>query len=211
MEHVADLAPLEVGFESLGLDTRHLQEVLHDALEAAVGRLDLGSKGIALSKPIQCGADDGDGCLQLMRDAVKQRAMQALRLGEQLGAVLRGEELLALAMIPLQGLLTSAQPRDQMPHAECHDEEQRKHYHVLRLVDVQGELRRDENEIPHQRTHDGHRQNRSAIPPRAREHDGHEENERGKHIARERQQHPTGGGQHEDDHEPPTELPHHRF
>ena len=66
MKHVADLTPVEMRPECFGFDTGHLQEVLHDALEAAVSRLDLHCVWVIRPQAAQGCADDGNGCLQLM-------------------------------------------------------------------------------------------------------------------------------------------------
>lgn len=209
VEHVADLTPVGAWLQRLGLDAGHLQKVLHDALESAIGRFDLRREGIPLAQAIQSGANDGDGRFQFMRHAVQQRAVQPLGLREEFGAMLCLQQLLTLGVVLLQRGLTFPQSCDEMPHAQRHDEEHGKHDDVLRLLDVQRELRRDEDEIPHQRTHHAHRQHRPAIPPRAREHDGHQKHQRGEKIARVRQQHPARRGQHKEDRQPPAKLPHH--
>jgi hypothetical protein len=209
IEHVDDLAPVGTWLQRLGLDAGHLQKVFHDALEAAVGRLNLHRVGIALSQAVQGRADDGDGRFQLVRHAVEQRAMQPLGFREQFCAVFGFKQLFALGMMLLQCRLTFAQPRDEMPHAQRHHEKQPEQHHVLRLLDVQRELRRDEKEIPHQRAHHAHGQHWSAIPSRPRQHDRHQKHQRGELVARVRQQNPARGGEHKEDRQSPAKLADH--
>ena len=125
---------------------------------------------------------------------------------EKPGAVFLREEGLALLMMAFQGALPLAQPGGEVAHAECYDDEEDEHDDVLRLADVQGKLRRDEDEIPHQSAEHRHEQDRPAIPHRAGHYYGEEEQQRGKLRACVWQQSPAEGRQGKDDHHRPAIL-----
>src|SRR5574338_822227 len=99
-----------------------------------------------------------------MRHAIEQRLAQALRFLREPDL---GGEMLAFLQL-----------RRQAPHRERNDEVSGEGECILKLLDMQGEERRDEKKVPGKRTHGGDQQSRPAAQDHSSEENPKKEEER---------------------------------
>ena len=120
---------------------------------------------------------------------MKQIVDDAQRLGETFlgfsgqGCALRNtQESIGLTRAPAFGGFAHAQSAGEAAHAECNDEKEAEHDPVLGLVNVKGELRRNEEKVPAQGAERGHHEYRTTTQAERSKHDSEQKHQRDKQI-----------------------------
>ncbi len=198
-DDVVEFFPVEIGAEGIGFDAGHAEEVIDDVLEPAGGGGDFCGVGVRGGEAVEGGADDGDGGFEFVGDAVEESAVEAFAFCEEVSAVAFGEEGFAFAVVAFEGVFALAEIGGEVAHAEGDDEEEGEDGEVAWVLDEEGELGLEEDEVPCEGAEDGHEDDRAAVPAGSCEDDRHEEHEGGEEVSGLREDGAAGGGEGEDD------------